>query len=769
MPSLSVIIPFYKDYAYVQQAVDSVLSEKLPDLEVIIVNDNPGDQSDTFLKDCGFPSPVRIVTHERNRGLSAARNTGVEAAEGEYIGYLDADDFVLPGGLVHHLDWAHTTQSDICHAVTMLRETRNSAVARHQVLSRDRRFFMQNRERTSLKDCPELQFIVSSWQSIYRKDFLTRSGIRFDEAQRKFEDRLYVLETVFSDARFSLTETPVRVWRRRSDSITTSAKSAVDVEMMTALIDKCTGLAEDKVRDGKIAPEHLMREVTHSLGRLLGELPVLDAAIENDDLADRIRPVLTRAMARVAPTADVFEDEFASKMINVHAPNKMGLFYKENLAIEVWSEIVNGDWKAVGKLRNRAEKAGQRYVQAHYPAPPEPAAPAVANADAFKDRELILHLGLHKTGTTYLQRQFELHYDDLRQAGILFPRTGFVDHSAIALKAEGTPGHQEIARALVQDDASFFDALQEEVRESGCKTVVLSCENLCFPFMEFEERKRLVERADRFFAAFPNRRAVAVIRRPDRYIESMYREKITAIQSGETRNILEFLNENRRNLLNVEEMLAPWFAFAGQNHTVLDYEKTRGTGSYFAAFCRALGFESEDLSLDNAGNRAIYKTPHWDVVEVVRSMKVSIKNPKRLAEVSRSFINAAEYYQQGRPDRQLLSVDERLSINADYRGYNEAFFSRIGFGFDFDAIAANIEAGRSDWSAPTAIDYRLLESLMSITQMHDVTDHMARVAAQEAAGRRSGMVKRTLMPLYRNLPDPLRRVAKGTFARIAGR
>lgn len=80
--SLSVVIPFYKDEVYVEDAVVSALSQPIPDLEVIVVNDNPGPESGAFLAAMQERHEFRVVTHEVNRGLSAARNTGIEAARG---------------------------------------------------------------------------------------------------------------------------------------------------------------------------------------------------------------------------------------------------------------------------------------------------------------------------------------------------------------------------------------------------------------------------------------------------------------------------------------------------------------------------------------------------------------------------------------------------------------------------------------------------------------------------------------------------------------
>src|SRR6202020_1898604 len=81
-------------------AIDSALSQELPaghTLEVIVVDDGSSDQPQEAL--ARFGDAIRLVRHPRNLGAAAARNTGCEAADGEYIAFLDSDDRWLPGKL----------------------------------------------------------------------------------------------------------------------------------------------------------------------------------------------------------------------------------------------------------------------------------------------------------------------------------------------------------------------------------------------------------------------------------------------------------------------------------------------------------------------------------------------------------------------------------------------------------------------------------------------------------------------------------------------
>lgn len=96
MPSVSVIIPAYNAAAFVQRAVDSVLAQTWRDLELLVVDDGSTDDTVKLLD--GYGDRLRLIT-QANGGPAAARNRGLQAARGDYVALLDADDWWEPGKL----------------------------------------------------------------------------------------------------------------------------------------------------------------------------------------------------------------------------------------------------------------------------------------------------------------------------------------------------------------------------------------------------------------------------------------------------------------------------------------------------------------------------------------------------------------------------------------------------------------------------------------------------------------------------------------------
>ena len=101
-PRVSVVVPTYERADLVGRAVDSALAQTVEDIEVIVVDDGSTDGTREAVAAESDPR-VRYLEHESNRGVSAARNTGIEAASGEYVAFLDSDDEWLPRKLERQL------------------------------------------------------------------------------------------------------------------------------------------------------------------------------------------------------------------------------------------------------------------------------------------------------------------------------------------------------------------------------------------------------------------------------------------------------------------------------------------------------------------------------------------------------------------------------------------------------------------------------------------------------------------------------------------
>lgn len=192
--SLSVIIPVYKVSPYVERCLKSVIRQTYDQFECILVDDASPDDSiakcQQLIADYKGDIRFRILRHEQNRGLSAARNTGTEAATGDYILYVDSDDKI----------------SDDCVEKLMAPVVADRSVemvyAAHVVITDKREKLLPTiypRERVELttqqavRDCyldRRGLMVHAAWNKLTSRDFINRHGLRFKEGLL-WEDALW--------------------------------------------------------------------------------------------------------------------------------------------------------------------------------------------------------------------------------------------------------------------------------------------------------------------------------------------------------------------------------------------------------------------------------------------------------------------------------------------------------------------------------------------------------------------------------------------------
>ena len=93
-PLISIIIPVYNVEQYLHRCVDSVLNQTYKNLEIILVNDGSPDNCPFICDEYAKKDKRIIVVHKENGGLSSARNAGLEIVQGEYISFIDSDDWI---------------------------------------------------------------------------------------------------------------------------------------------------------------------------------------------------------------------------------------------------------------------------------------------------------------------------------------------------------------------------------------------------------------------------------------------------------------------------------------------------------------------------------------------------------------------------------------------------------------------------------------------------------------------------------------------------
>lgn len=227
---LSVIIPVYNVENYLNACLQSVAAQSVNNIEVIIINDGSTDGSLKIAqKFAEENSNFKLITQE-NKGLSAARNRGLETAVGEYIAFLDSDDFIDPNMYQSLLDIAHQSKSDMvkCGSVVFNDESKEIIRIKDDFQSFQRIDAINLRFRKYLKR----HIDISVWSGIYHKSLFKQ--IRFPEGVC-YEDH-YVTPKLLSLAKSLIFVPDLYVYyRQRSGAITSSFSPTKRIQKLASL------------------------------------------------------------------------------------------------------------------------------------------------------------------------------------------------------------------------------------------------------------------------------------------------------------------------------------------------------------------------------------------------------------------------------------------------------------------------------------------------------------------------------------------------------
>lgn len=182
---VSVIVPVYNCGEYLEKCTASILSQTSEELELILVDDGSTDGSGTLCDGIAKKDPRVRVIHQANAGVSAARNAGLDAAKGEWIGFVDADDWISPDTYAVALDAAKGCDIVMWDAVTVWDDSRTE-LDTIPLLPEDRLL-----ERKDWSPALLAQMAGAVWRCLYRRELL--EGIRFPVGIKLSEDRLFNL------------------------------------------------------------------------------------------------------------------------------------------------------------------------------------------------------------------------------------------------------------------------------------------------------------------------------------------------------------------------------------------------------------------------------------------------------------------------------------------------------------------------------------------------------------------------------------------------
>lgn len=225
-PLVSVIIPVYNVQEYLEEAVLSVLNQDYSNVEVILVNDGSDDDSPMICEQLKDMDDRITVIHKENAGLGAARNTGIERANGKYLTFVDSDDIVTPSGISMMVKSLERSGSFfVAGSIERFNSTRSWTPAWVEEVH------FKDQQGVTASELPPALYDVFACNKLFRADQWDELVGKFPEGVL-YEDQEATAKLYAGGIKFDLLAEVVYRWRQRDDnsSITQNKANLYDLE-----------------------------------------------------------------------------------------------------------------------------------------------------------------------------------------------------------------------------------------------------------------------------------------------------------------------------------------------------------------------------------------------------------------------------------------------------------------------------------------------------------------------------------------------------------
>lgn len=286
VPLVSIIIPAYNVAPYIGETLESVFAQTFDNYEVIVVNDGSPDTERLEREIKPYSGRIRYLTQE-NQGASVARNTGLHAARGEFIAFLDADDLWLPNYLEEQMKFIGERGCDLaCADATFFGDARTEGQTYMNTLMRDA---PQTGDVTFLELVDAKISLITSG-IVARRAPVMNAGL-FDQALRNAQDFDLWLRLVLGGARLSYQRKVLLKYRCRPDGLTGDVVNSHRRELRVFdKIEQSYDLSPSQRAEVSAVIKNRRALLKFELGKLHAARGDVDQARESFEEANRLRP-----------------------------------------------------------------------------------------------------------------------------------------------------------------------------------------------------------------------------------------------------------------------------------------------------------------------------------------------------------------------------------------------------------------------------------------------------------------------------------------------
>lgn len=296
-PLVSVVVPVYAVENFLPTCVKSIIEQSYTDLEILLVNDGSPDSSGSICEHFASTDTRIRVIHKTNGGLGSARNAGVDIAMGEYICFVDSDDWVDRDYVKNLLADVYSTNSQIAVCGFTTEYPHRSDVRglrREGILSSEEALF-------GLYG-PDYLPLVVIWNKLFKTELLRANRFREDMVH---EDEQISAALFLSATRVVCRSQSLYHYRVREDSITDRQMKSISPDLITAYEDRLGQLKEGS--DSEVLVQLTVQRLTsvllHLLGKGVSGRASFDRGLTPVEIRTKLQVYSPRVRPRVHPIA----------------------------------------------------------------------------------------------------------------------------------------------------------------------------------------------------------------------------------------------------------------------------------------------------------------------------------------------------------------------------------------------------------------------------------------------------------------------------------
>ena len=246
MPQISVVVPVYNVEKYLRECLDSLANQTFEDFEVICVNDGSDDSSPDILEEYASEDERFKIVSQENKGLSGARNTGMNYIKGRYLLFLDSDDWLELNALELLYNHANALNSEMVIFPYRYFNQETKQYEENDFTKLNMFDSSVDNKNFNYKNIPETVFRIPHESiKLYDAKTLKKLAVKFPEGLN-YEDAYFFYKIFFKLNKVSIIRTPIYNYRIRNDSIcTTGTEKSFDIFKILTSIENF--LKEDEI------------------------------------------------------------------------------------------------------------------------------------------------------------------------------------------------------------------------------------------------------------------------------------------------------------------------------------------------------------------------------------------------------------------------------------------------------------------------------------------------------------------------------------------